>query len=153
MSAKTARDSKSLIIYALSMCGNIRTDSVCEAGSEGLQSTTLSARFWAKVDRKSDSDCWLWTGAERRDGYGSLKINGRTYAAHRVSYLLAHGRLPSGAVVLHACDRPLCVNPAHLTAGTQRQNVLDSIRKGRHVNPDWRRRKHVRNQYSRKVAA
>ena len=34
-------------------------------------------------------------------------------------------------IVMHTCDMPACVNPAHLRVGTQLNNVRDSIAKGR----------------------
>ena len=41
-------------------------------------------------------------------------------------------KVPIGKVVMHSCDNPRCVNPDHLSIGTQRDNILDSIRKGRY---------------------
>lgn len=115
------------------------------AGKADRQSTTLAARFWGKVDRKSDSECWLWTAAKRKDGYGAFTLGGKKLSAHRVSYALTkgRGRVPAAKLVRHKCDNPPCVNPAHLTLGTPKQNTRDSIRRGRHVNPvsPWMRRK------------
>ena len=87
-------------------------------------------RFWAKV-LKTPS-CWLWQGATAGRGYGVFGTNrdGLMYA-HRFSYELHCGPIGDGLVILHTCDTPNCVNPVHLVAGTQRENVLDMIKKGR----------------------
>ena len=91
-----------------------------------------TVRFWQKTE-KDASGCILWIGGKRdRRGYGSFSIGGVNYRAHRVSYTWAHGEIPKGKVILHLCDIPSCVNPLHLKMGTQKENVQDMIRKGRH---------------------
>ncbi len=89
----------------------------------------VSTRFWNKVS-KLDS-CWLWTSGKDADGYGKIRVNGKYVKAHRVAYELANGPIPSGLCVLHNCDNPSCVNPAHLYAGTMAQNMADKVRRGR----------------------
>ena len=91
---------------------------------------SLRARFKRYV-RRDPGGCWLWTGALDRDGYGVIADGGRTLAAHRVSYELHRRPLPPGSLVMHSCDTPSCVNPAHLSVGTKRTNALDMTRKGR----------------------
>jgi hypothetical protein len=81
--------------------------------------------FWAKVDRAGD--CWLWTGARQSMGYGMYSDQ----PVHRVARELTYGPIPNGLFVCHACDRPACVNPAHLLLGTQLANITDAQRKGR----------------------
>jgi hypothetical protein len=90
-------------------------------------------RFWSQVV-KTDT-CWLWRGSRSKDGRGYFHTGAKLYSAHRFAYLLTHGVVPKGhakhSVILHSCDNPLCVNPAHLFIGTQQENIHDAIRKGR----------------------
>jgi hypothetical protein len=94
----------------------------------------LSARFWAKVDKRGPDDCWEWTGAAIAKGYGKISRGprgGGQLAAHRVSWILAKSEIPDGQMVLHRCDNRLCVNPSHLFLGTNTDNMRDMVSKGR----------------------
>lgn len=75
-------------------------------------------------------DCWPWTGARNKDGYGRVGYNGKVEYAHRLVYLLTRGH-PGDLCVLHSCDNPPCVRPAHLFLGTHADNMRDAYRKGR----------------------
>lgn len=78
-------------------------------------------RFWSKVDKSGD--CWLWTGAQTRGGYGNCRFNGKYMRAHRVSFILANPQAEvSGLDVDHLCHVRNCVNPLHLRAITHKQN-------------------------------
>jgi hypothetical protein len=83
---------------------------------------TPAERFWAKVDKAGD--CWEWTAAKDRDGYGQFKLDGRMRAAHRVSWEMAHGTIPEGLEIDHRCHNHGCVNPGpeHLRTATPKQN-------------------------------
>jgi len=87
-------------------------------------------RFWAKVKRKSPETCWEWQASTDEGGYGKLAFGKLLMGAHRLSYLIHRGRL-TGGVVMHSCDNPLGVNPAHLSMGTHTMNSADRCRKGR----------------------
>lgn len=94
------------------------------------QLASAEPRFWPKVEQTDG--CWLWNGATDSSGYGHLRVSPSSVAkAHRVSYLLAHGELPDGTLVLHRCDNPPCVNPAHLFLGSNADNRRDCMAKGR----------------------
>lgn len=77
------------------------------------------------------SECWLWTGARNREGYGVIQDGSRQKRAHRFSWELHRGAIPAGLLVCHSCDTPACVNPAHLFLGTDLDNAKDRDRKGR----------------------
>jgi len=70
-------------------------------------------------------------GALYNTGYGELWKDGKRGLAHRISYELANGEIPKGYVVMHSCDNPPCVNPSHLHAAPQKDNLEDMHRKGR----------------------
>ncbi len=89
------------------------------------------ARFWSKIDKRGTDECWPWLAGATGTGYGALYVNGRTINTHRIMYELAIGPIPNSLWVLHHCDNPLCVNPAHLWLGTHADNMKDREAKGR----------------------
>lgn len=97
-----------------------------------------SKLFWSKV-RKTDK-CWFWDGARQHDPrhpnhrYGRFLVNGSNKRAHRIAWLLIHGYIPNGKLVLHSCDVPPCVNPAHLYLGDYSDNMRDAFARGRRSN-------------------
>lgn len=98
---------------------------------------TLEIRFWNKVDKRSDDECWPWLGQLMQNGYGRISLGAKKLGgdgAHRVSWKLFNNQeIPEKMVVMHSCDNPKCVNPKHLSIGTSKQNTQDMINKGRRV--------------------
>jgi hypothetical protein len=90
--------------------------------------------FWRRVPTHLPEDeCWEWMGFRdhARGGYG--KVGHRL--VHRLMFEHYNGPIPEGMFVCHRCDNPPCCNPAHLFAGTPKDNMHDKCRKGRHVSP------------------
>lgn len=73
--------------------------------------------------------CWVWLGAKTPKGYGNIRYNKKYLKAHRASYQAFTGEIPKGMVVMHSCDNPSCVNPAHLSIGSNQDNDDDKVRK------------------------
>ena len=88
-------------------------------------------KFWSKVDKKGDDDCWNWTGAKSSGGYGCIGIGGKILTASRVAYRFHYGVDPDTLDVCHTCDNRKCCNPNHLFLGTRYDNMRDMVNKGR----------------------
>lgn len=82
------------------------------------------ARFYTKFSI-DENGCWIWTGAKMKNGYGRFGAgHNQVRFAHRWIYEQIHGKLSDGLVIDHLCRNPSCVNPEHLEAVTQRENIL-----------------------------
>lgn len=103
----------------------------------------VADRFWLKVDKKGPKQphmrtrCWTWLSASSATNtYGTFAFPAgerwKHVKAHRYSWQLTNGEIPAGMQVLHRCDNKRCVRPEHLFIGTQLDNMIDMVQKGRH---------------------
>jgi hypothetical protein len=97
---------------------------------------TLEERFWSHVDKREPDECWPWTGATARGGYGTFMVpitggGQQQVGAHQFAGMLGSGPPPTGMQILHSCDNPPCCNPGHLFLGTHTDNMRDKWAKGR----------------------
>lgn len=105
----------------------------CRRRASETQQEFIERRFWSKVAKAGDDECWLWRAGVRRkdEGYGQFFLNGKPVTAHRVSLLLRGVILSDHDVVAHRCDNPPCVNPNHLFVTSSQGNTADRESKGR----------------------
>lgn len=106
-------------------------------GLRGSRSTTYTPaeRLWARVTKANGPDgCWEVQGWATHSGHVHISAGkGKpVFRAHRLAWELLNGPIPDGLSVLHRCDNARCVRPDHLFLGTQRDNVIDAVHKGRH---------------------
>lgn len=85
-------------------------------------------------------ECLELQGTTNQKGYTRVQYEGRSKPGHRVAYILAKGPVPDGLVVMHSCDNRRCINPDHLSVGTNLDNTRDCVAKGRfnaHKPPEY----------------
>ena len=75
--------------------------------------------------------CWEWNGRRNNEGYGQLEYRRKATRAHRVAYMAWVGPIPEGMLIRHTCDNPPCINPDHLTPGTNHDNTMDKVARKR----------------------
>jgi hypothetical protein len=90
---------------------------------------SLEDRLWRQVKRGPSNKCWIYFGphtgkdAYRKKGYGQIYWKGKKYPAHRLSYILTYGKIPATLQIDHRCRNKMCVNPKHLEAISQNDNM------------------------------
>jgi len=96
-------------------------------------------RLYDNCEVITETGCWIWIKCVNEWGYGQIKINGKSLSVHRVSWEIHNNKpVPQGMLVCHKCDTPSCINPYHLFLGTNKDNVRDSVSRGRRAKPSVR---------------
>lgn len=81
-------------------------------------------RIMSKTLEPNGKGCWNWKGAKVSDeGYGIIRYRGSNTLVHRLMYELFKGEIKYNLVVDHICNNPSCINPSHLQAITQKENL------------------------------
>lgn len=89
-------------------------------------------RFWRRVKKGGDDECWNWVGSCHDNGYGVVILRNTIYSAHRVSFVLHGGSFTDEKpYALHSCDNKRCVNPRHIRAGSPMDNTSDAMSRNR----------------------
>lgn len=71
-----------------------------------------------------------------KDRYPLIKVRGKTWRGHRLSYHLNVKKIPRSPIglkrglILHTCHHKWCINPKHLYKGTALQNIIDLLEAG-----------------------
>lgn len=95
-------------------------------------------RFKKKL-KITNNNCWIFTGKKNSNGYGMFAIShngiGKNVKSNRFAYTVFVGSIPEKLSICHTCDNRECCNPAHLWAGTHKENMHDAINKSRFKIP------------------
>lgn len=97
---------------------------------------TFKRRVSRLMEENAENDCVNWAGSKDLNGYGTIHFEWRAWSAHRIMYELTFGEIKPEEHggkwwVLHKCDNPSCVNPAHLYIGDAKDNAMDMANRKR----------------------
>lgn len=96
----------------------------------------LGRRLIERIEGRGE--CLLWAGAKSQ-GYGYIRVNGRSLRTHIAAYELVIGPVPPGKVLDHTCHNEdptcpggsecwhrACLNVDHLEPVTRGENIARS---------------------------
>lgn len=118
------------IAVARKLCRNHYVQAWKKGALDPHPKVTQDESFDIRVQKTET--CWIWTGSRNEAGYGIFLLPGEIpVRAHRYLYEREIGPIPEGIILMHSCDNPPCVNPAHLRPGTHGDNIRDAAKKRR----------------------
>lgn len=79
---------------------------------------SLPDRFWDKIDKKNDDECWLWIAYKDKHGFGQFSYEGKPQYPHILVYESQNGKIPDDRYITHVCNNHSCCNPKHLKIET-----------------------------------
>ena len=109
-----------------SLMSNIKNDKVRLSSTKGIKERLLN-----KIKIDDSTGCWRWQGAKNEQGYGIIRMENKNRYVHRIAYDLYKGTVGGDEVIMHQCNTTDCCNPAHLVAGSQKENMAYSSMLGR----------------------
>ena len=80
--------------------------------------------IWDRIEKVTESGCWIWTGEITSDGYGRFRLRQKYISVHRFVYEFLKGPIPVDLVPDHLCRVRCCCNPDHIELVTGRENTL-----------------------------
>ena len=136
----TARVGARTRCECLCECGNIKEVAAYKLFSGEVKSCGCARKLVPGTEKERllkcmnvrPSGCWEWARYRNARGDGVFWFRNEKWPAHRAAHEIFKGPIPEELIVLHRCDNPPCINPDHLTTGTNADNVKDMRSKWRH---------------------
>lgn len=100
----------------------LREAGIARFGSEEPLLNHLD-RYERSFTVNPDTDCWVWNSTNNGQGYARFWYGSKRIMAHKVAYLMMRGKPSEGLVLDHLCRVRNCVNPYHLEAVTNQENI------------------------------
>lgn len=110
--------------------GQRTSDPTVTVGGKSLDAYGIQ-RFWSKVDRRGNDECWPWLGTVTK-GRPVLSVRKLHFMARRAAWVLAGRSEPQTTRHIEVtCGLTTCTNPAHLICPTPEERFWSQVRRGK----------------------